>query len=434
MTDEIKSCHGKVPHGTEQQAQREAERRTEATGEAHEAYKCRHCVDWHVGHTRIKMAATRPQDFQQNQNTEEEGRVTQAPDIGTLAVLNKSEIDQQVATARKYPRQIVTFRREALQLATLDERTAAECIYSLPRKQFDRDSNSWVMKTIEGPSARLAEILNYAWGNTRAGARVVSEDDEFVTAQGLFYDLEKNTAISYEVQRRIVDSRGKRYSLDMIGVTSNAASSIALRNAICKGIPKALWKPIYDAARSVIAGDTRTLVSRRDEAIKAFAIFGVTPEMIYQTLGVKGIQDVSIEHMVTLKGLLTAIQEGDTTPEQAFASNAHPMGAATEDRAANLDKKYSQSSEASSVAASKSDPQSPAGSGLENPPAEPLSAEEQEKVDKRREELRNQIREIEKRQSVSGKPSEPQQQQLEDHGVPGIFAEPGASTSKRERK
>ena len=37
MTDEIKSCHGKVPHGTQQAAQREAERRTEATGEAHEA-------------------------------------------------------------------------------------------------------------------------------------------------------------------------------------------------------------------------------------------------------------------------------------------------------------------------------------------------------------------------------------------------------------
>jgi hypothetical protein len=249
---------------------------------------------------------------------DEEGRVTQAPDIGTLAVLNKSEIDQQITTARKFPRQIVQFRREALQLATLDERTAAECIYSLPRRQYDKTSGEWIMKTIEGPSARLAEILNYSWGNTRAGARVVSEDEEFVTAQGLFYDLEKNTAISYEVQRRIQDARGKRYNLDMIGVTSNAACSIALRNAICKGIPKALWKPIYDAARSVIAGDTRTLVSRRDEAIRAFAIFGVTPDMIYQALGIKGIQDVSIEHMVTLKGLLTAIQEGDTTPEQAF--------------------------------------------------------------------------------------------------------------------
>lgn len=234
---------------------------------------------------------------------------TAPPDIGSLAVLNQSEINQQVATARRYPRSIVHFRNEALQLATLDERTAAECIYALPRDG----------KTIEGPSARFAEILNYSWGNTRAGARVVSETEEFVTSQGLFYDLEKNTAISYEVQRRVQDKRGRRFSLDMIGMTANAASSIALRNAVLKGIPKALWKPIYDAARKVVAGDIRTLASRRDEAIKAFAIFGIKPDQVFATLNVKGIQDITIDHLVTLKGMLTAIQEGETTPEQAFA-------------------------------------------------------------------------------------------------------------------
>lgn len=346
---------------------------------------------------------------------DEEGRQTPAPDIGTLAVLNKSEIDQQIATARRWPRQIVTFRREALQLATLDERTAAECIYSLPRKQYDKQTGDFITKTIEGPSARLAEILNYAWGNTRAGARVVSEDDEFVTAQGLFYDLEKNTAISYEVQRRIVDSKGRRYNLDMIGVTSNAACSIALRNAICKGIPKALWKPIYDAARSVIAGDTKTLASRRDEAIKAFAIFGVTPEMIYATLGIKGIQDITIEHMVTLKGLLTAIQEGDTTPEQAFGGTpTHPMGVATQDRATTLDDKYKKPSSEGASAASAQNPPPPAGSdqtALASPPAETSSPRHQE--------LRHQVEEVQSRRSRrhSGRQNTPD----DTHGVAGIF-------------
>lgn len=241
----------------------------------------------------------------------DEGQVqeTLAPDISSLAVLNKSEIFQQIETARRFPRKIVQFRKEALQLCTLDEQTAAECIYALPRGG----------KTIEGPSARFAEIVNYAWGNTRAGARVVSEGDEFVTSQGLFYDLEKNTAISYEVQRRITDKNGRRYNADMIGTTSNAASSIALRNAILKGIPKALWKPMYDSARRVVAGDIRTLSNRRDEAIKAFAIFGVKPEQIFAVLGVQGVQDMTIDHLVALKGLLTAIQDGDTTPEQAFA-------------------------------------------------------------------------------------------------------------------
>jgi hypothetical protein len=245
---------------------------------------------------------------------EQYGEEVEAPDIGTLAVLNKSEIDQQITTARAYPRSIKKFRNEALQLATLDEETAQECIYALPRKERGE------VKTIEGPSARFAEIINYAWGNTRAGARSIGEDGDFVKSQGLFYDLEKNTAISYEVSRRIVNRDGKKFNADMIGTTSNAAASIALRNAILKGIPKALWKPIYMAARSVVAGDIRTLANRRGEAVKQFAIFGVNPEMIFNTLGVKGIEDVTIDHLVTLKGILTAIQEGDTTPEQAFAS------------------------------------------------------------------------------------------------------------------
>lgn len=262
----------------------------------------------------------------------EEGTVVETPDIGTLAVLNKSEIDQQIATAKRYPRSISNFRKEALQLCTLDEQTAAECIYALPRDG----------KTVEGPSARFAEVIAYAWGNERIGARVIGEDDQFVTSQGMFYDLEKNVGIAYEVKRRIVNRAGKKFSADMIGTTSNAASSIALRNAVLKGIPKAIWRPIYDAARKVVAGDVRTLASRRDEAIKAFQIFNITPDRIFETLGVKGKEDITIDHLVTLRGILTAIQEGDTTPEQAFAHRGDNMAEATTAKASDLAEKYRQ--------------------------------------------------------------------------------------------
>lgn len=245
----------------------------------------------------------------------EDGVLLESTDVGTLAVLNKSEIDQQISTAKKYPRSIEKFRTEAFQLATLDEQTAAECIYALPRGG----------KTIEGPSARFAEIIAYAWGNERFGARMVSEDQDFVTSQGVFYDLERNLAISYEVRRRITDSRNKRYSADMITMTANAASSIAMRNAVLKGIPKAIWRPVYDAARKVVAGDVKTLANKRANAIAAFAIFGVTPAMIFATLGVKGEQDIGIDHLVALSGFLTSIKEGDTKPEEIFAKQ-EPAG------------------------------------------------------------------------------------------------------------
>lgn len=226
-----------------------------------------------------------------------------------IAVLNKSEIDQQISTAKKYPRSIVAFRREALEMVTLSEAVAESCIYAIPRDG----------KTIEGPSARFAEIIVSAWGNTRSGARVVSDAGEFVTAQGVFHDLERNNSITYEVQRRIVNRSGKRFGTDMIGVTANAACSIALRNAILKGVPKAFWEEMYNAARKTIMGDYKTLNNRRAEALAQFQKFGVSAEKVCYTLEVAGVEDIGLEHLVVLRGILTAIRDGDTTAEMAFA-------------------------------------------------------------------------------------------------------------------
>ncbi|ULQ47429.1 hypothetical protein JN531_003890 [Flagellatimonas centrodinii] len=229
---------------------------------------------------------------------------------GTVALLNRGEIDMQIETARRYPRSLKRFRDETLQMVTLTQQIAGECIYSLPRDG----------KVIEGPSARFAEVIASAWGNCRAGARVVSDQGDFVTAQGVFHDLERNVAITYEVQRRIVDKHGRRFTADMIGVTANAACSIGLRNAILKGVPKAFWSDMYQAARKVVMGDVRTLNNRRAECFEQFQRFGVTEAQILDVLNVRGKEDITIEHMVTLAGMLTAIRDGDSTPEQMFGS------------------------------------------------------------------------------------------------------------------
>lgn len=235
-----------------------------------------------------------------------------------IALLNRSEIEQQIATARRFPRSVKQFRNTTLEMVTLSESIADQCIYALPRDG----------KVIEGPSARFAEVIASAWGNCRAGARVVDDRGEFVTAQGVFHDLERNVAITYEVQRRITDKHGRRYKPDMIGVTANAACSIALRNAILKGVPKAFWEDMYTAARQVVMGDVKTLANRRADAVTAFQKFGVSQEQLLAKLELKGIEDVGLEHLVVLRGLLTAIKEGDTTPEQAFDLNRPGLSAA----------------------------------------------------------------------------------------------------------
>jgi hypothetical protein len=237
-----------------------------------------------------------------------EGREVLTVESGTVAQLNKSEIDQAIATAHQYPRSISAFRKEMLQMVTLTEKVAGECIYALPRDG----------KVIEGPSARFAEVAASAWRNVRAGARIVNEGMEFVTAQGVFHDLERNVAITYEVQRRITGRDGRRFKPDMIGVTANAACSVALRNAILKGIPKAFWAEMYDAARHASVGDVKSIANKRADAVKAFAAYNIGEAQILKRLGRAGVQDITIDDLINLAGFLTAIKEGDSTPEQVF--------------------------------------------------------------------------------------------------------------------
>ena len=234
-------------------------------------------------------------------------------DVSALPALLRAEIDGQIATARAFPRSNADFIKEATQLVCLDEEIAESCIYALPRgKGADK-------KTIEGPSARFAELIQHCFGNNRAGARIVAEDKEFITAQGTYHDLEKNVQTVMEVKRRITDKYGKRFNADMIGVTGNAAASIAHRNAVLKGIPKALWSVVYARARSVVVGDVKTLSAKRGQALEWFAKVGISTEQVVATLGIGGVEDIGLDQLAILAGIKTAIREGSISPEAAFA-------------------------------------------------------------------------------------------------------------------
>jgi hypothetical protein len=237
-----------------------------------------------------------------------------------LSVIDAAEISQQIATAHRFPRSFTSFRRRVYQMVTIDTETAESCIYAIPRDG----------KMIDGPSIRFAELLLVAWGNHRSAAEVTSIDDEFVVASGVFFDLETNGAIQAKVMRRITGKpspqfpKGKRFSQDMIATTGNAACSIALRNAVLRGVPKALWKDLFDEAKKVAGGTAQTFGTRRDKVLKELAIQGATPEQIYDLLGIKGVDDMVTEHLVHLRGLQNAIKDGETTVDEAFGKARKP--------------------------------------------------------------------------------------------------------------
>ncbi len=225
-----------------------------------------------------------------------------------LEVINRTEIDMQIATAKRYPRDLPTVLRRIRESATEDSSVAQECFYALPRDG----------KTIEGLSVRMAEIMAGAWGNLRVQTRIIGNDGKTITAQGICHDLETNTAVSVEVKRSIIDKKGNTYSENMQVTTGNAASAIAFRNAVLKIIPKAVTNKTIEEVKKVAIGSTKDLKTRREGCIASFVARGISQDVLLSYLEIERIEDIDSEMLFNLAGLYNSIKEGMITIEEIF--------------------------------------------------------------------------------------------------------------------
>ena len=82
-------------------------------------------------------------------------------EAGTVALLNKSEIDMQVATAHKYPRSVKRFRDETLAMVTLNGKTFPT-LWTYP---YQVDITGTVQP---GTNSLRVEIIN-SWHNRLVG-------------------------------------------------------------------------------------------------------------------------------------------------------------------------------------------------------------------------------------------------------------------------
>lgn len=236
-------------------------------------------------------------------------------DAAVMGAIQKAELDQQILTARAFPRSLKQFATECREGALMSDGAAAACSYCLPRDG----------KNIEGPSIRFAEILFSSWANANLVTRIMDEGQEFVTVMAIFHDLQKNNKQGAEVRRRITDKHGRRYNIDMIGMTIAAAQAIARRNVILAGVPKAYWADIWEETRELARGDIKSLKTRRAGALDWLAKKGVTQQMVVEALGVPGVEDIGLDELLTLNGMKTAILEG-TLVETVFAPKNPPEG------------------------------------------------------------------------------------------------------------
>ena len=237
--------------------------------------------------------------------------------VSLVATLTKAEIDQQISTAHAFPRSPAQARDRMIGLATLDEQMAEECIYAVPRGG----------KTIRGPSIRFAEIVLSSWGNVRCAARVSHEDriERYVEAEAVVHDLETNVGYVARARRRIELKKGRKsVDPDMIQLAGSAAISVARRNAILGAVPKPVWRKALDAVESVIRGDVKTLIERRDNAVAYFNKAGVPTERILKALEVAHLDDITLDNLVDLNGMRAALKTGESTLDQLFPEERVP--------------------------------------------------------------------------------------------------------------
>jgi hypothetical protein len=260
-----------------------------------------------------------------------------------LEQITRGEIDIQIATAKRWPRSIAEFKQNAIAMATIDEETAASCLYARP---VGRDPETGKQKIAEGMSVRMAEIVAACFGNIRFASMIIEMTPRYVKCRGMAHDLQANSAGSSEVIEATVkkpkagQKEGDPYDERMRAVIAKACLSKARRDAIFQVVPKALAKPIEKAVRALLAGDGKSITRRRAIVMKWITgDLKIEPSRVFAALGIKGEDDLTTEMLDQLTGIRTAINDGDVTVDEAFppivrtgaVGTAAPKTTATED-------------------------------------------------------------------------------------------------------
>jgi len=233
--------------------------------------------------------------------------------IETVEATVRAEVDIQVSTAKKYPRNIEKSLNNAIAIATMDKETAQSCGYSLTFRGG---------KPITGKSVHLAKIIAQCWGNLRIEKKIIDANATHVISEATCLDLETNIAIRTQTRKSIVTKEGKRYSNDMIATVGMAAASISMRESILTVVPKSVSDKIYDKTRLVITGglDNETkIIHKRKELIETFENkYGVKEDEILKVLAKGTINAIDVDDIVHLINIEQAIKDKEITINDAF--------------------------------------------------------------------------------------------------------------------
>lgn len=254
--------------------------------------------------------------------------------IEILEAQERAAIDIQVATAKRYPRNLRRVLDNSVVIATMNKATAETCRYAKPVGN----------KTINGPSVHLARIICQQYGNIRVQQRIKSIEHKSIIAEAVAFDMETNYAVSVEARRSIITKSGQRYADSVIETNAMAILAIAERNAILKVVPKSIIDHVYSEAFKCAYGDlsdNAKLLKERERIFKDFKnTYGAEEADVIKFIGLNTKEAIVAENIADLVGILQSLKDKEITIEELLARNEPPK--TPEDKKADLKKKQAE--------------------------------------------------------------------------------------------
>lgn len=310
---------------------------------------------------------------------DEEFQTVSVEVVGAEALqrIDRTEIDIQIATAKKYARSIEQFQKMAMTLATQDEEVAESCVYNRPVGTKIVNGRK-VMEFASGMSVRLAEIAASCYGNIRVAAMIVERTERFVRCRGMAFDVENNYASTSETVESTITRTGQPYSERMAVVVAKACLGKARRDAVFQVIPRGLLKPVETKVWAVLLGDRKSMKARIEAVMKWVKDSGIEPARVFAALGIRGEGDLGVRQLEVLTGLRTAIRDHETTIDDCFP----PLAGTQAPAASTASKPLFDDGKAQKTAGAPppADPTSPPGEAKAGTTARVFTPEERAKI------------------------------------------------------
>jgi hypothetical protein len=268
--------------------------------------------------------------------------------IAAVAARERAKIEAMYLMAERHPRNWDTVR---VRLMSHCERPGFAEIARYKKPAGKKQINGqWVDSFAEGLSARFAEIARQEMGNTSVESNVVYEDDLIRIIRAAVIDLERNNNDAREVTiAKAVEKRGKKNQKtgewappegrevlsqrinsygepvflvkatdDEIRNKQNSEISKAQRDESLRLVPKDIRD---DCEAQILATlhDPKKVdpTAARKKVIDGFAKISVFPEDLVNYVGCS-LDRISPSQLDELRGLWTAINDGDTTFQEAL--------------------------------------------------------------------------------------------------------------------